>query len=98
MARRFVIRLELTEAAKNSLSNLADHHGMTQVAVMSRLVEWFAAESELIQAAVLGRYPATIEADIARLILRKMAGEPVTEGTTSAATPEPEPASPPPNT
>jgi hypothetical protein len=75
MARRFVIRLELTEPAKRHLSGLADRHGMTQVAVMSRLVEWFSGQSDLIQAAVLGRYPAEIESDVAKLILRKMAGD-----------------------
>lgn len=75
MSRRYIMRIELTASAKQKLSNLSERHGMTQVAMMSRIVEWFAAQSELIQAAVLGRYPAEIQADVAKLILTRMAGE-----------------------
>jgi hypothetical protein len=47
---------------------------MTQVAMMSRLVEWFASQDEKIQGAVMGHYPGEIEADVAKLILKRMAG------------------------
>ena len=69
------MRIELTGPAKQKLSTLSDRHGMTQVAMMSRLVEWFATQTELIQAAALGRYPGEIEGDIAKLIMKKMTGE-----------------------
>lgn len=72
MARRFIMRIELTGPAKQKLSTLSDKHGMTQVAMMSRLVEWFASQNELIQSAMIGRYPDEIEQDIAKLILKKM--------------------------
>ena len=75
MSRRFIMRIELTGASKQKLATLSDRHGMTQVAMMSRLVEWFAGQSELIQAAVMSRYPAEIEPDVARMILKKMAGD-----------------------
>lgn len=75
--RRFIIRIELTESAKTKLTQLSDHNGMTQVSIMSRLVTWFAEQPELIQAAVLGRYPKEIEQDVAKLILKRMAGEAV---------------------
>ena len=75
MARRFVIRVELSPTAKRILTTISQRNGMTQVAVMSRLVQWFNTQPEAIQAAVLGRYPAEYEADIARLILRRIAGE-----------------------
>jgi hypothetical protein len=68
------MRIELTGPAKNKLSSLSDKHGMTQVAMMSRLVEYFAGQNELIQSAMIGRYPEEMEPDIARLILRKMGG------------------------
>ena len=64
----------LTESAKDSLEAFSDRAGMTQFAVTSRLVEWFASQPETIQSAVLRRYPPEIEADIARLILKKMSG------------------------
>ena len=75
MSRRFIMRIELTGPAKQKLSALSDKNGMTQVAMMSRLVEWFAGQNELIQAAVLGHYPQEVESDVARLILKRMAGE-----------------------
>jgi len=75
MAKRFIMRIELTGPAKKELSTLSDRHGMTQVAMMSRLVEWFAGQNELVQAAVLGRYPADIEPDVAKLILKRMTGK-----------------------
>jgi hypothetical protein len=69
------MRIELTGPAKQKLSNLSDRHGMTQVAMMSRVVEWFATQSEMIQSAVLGRFPEEIEADVAKLVLKRMAGD-----------------------
>ena len=71
--KRFIMRIELTGAAKNQLATLSDKHGMTQVAMMSRLVEWYAQQNELIQAAVMGHYPRDIESDVAKLILKRMA-------------------------
>ena len=75
MARRFIIRIELTQSAKGKLNEVSDHNGMTQVSVMSRMVEWFASQPEVIQAAVLGRYPKEVEPDVAKLILERMANE-----------------------
>lgn len=75
MSRRFIMRIELTGSAKQKLSAFSDKHGMTQVAMMSRLVEWFANQDPLIQGAVMGHYPTEIEADIARLIMKRLTGE-----------------------
>jgi len=73
MASRIIVRIELTPAAKDALNELTDKAGMTQVALLSRLVEWFAHQSDMIQASVLGQYPSEIEADIAKLIMKKLA-------------------------
>jgi len=43
--------------------------------MMSRLVEWFASQNEHIQGAVMRHYPSDIESDVAKLILKRMAGE-----------------------
>lgn len=72
LRRRIIIRLELTPQAKQALENTCNKNGMTQVAVSSRLVEWFAQQSEMLQAAVLAHYPKELEADIARLILNRI--------------------------
>jgi hypothetical protein len=74
MAARIIVRIELTPDAKRRLMDISKRFGMTQISATSRLVEWFAGQSELIQAAILGQYPAEIESDVAKLILQKMAG------------------------
>jgi hypothetical protein len=70
--RRVVMRLELTGPAKTKLDGLCDTTGMTQVQLMSRLLEWFTDQPELIQAAALGRYPPEIQEDLAKLIMKRM--------------------------
>lgn len=71
---RIIVRIELTPIAKEKLNALTDKAGMTQVAMLSRMVEWFAGQSDMIQSAVLGQYPVEIQAEIATLILKRMKG------------------------
>ena len=42
MAARIIVRIELTPKAKDRLNGLSERAGMTQLAMLSRLVEWFA--------------------------------------------------------
>lgn len=72
------MRLELTKSAKDTLDKLTELTGMTQVALMSRLVEWFTQQPELIQAAVLGGYPKEVHAELAQLIFHRMYKKPLT--------------------
>ena len=69
---RIIVRIELTPSAKDHLTRIAKRNGMTQVSVTSRLLEWFATQSELVQAGILGHYPHAIQAEIADLILKHM--------------------------
>lgn len=75
MAQRHIMRIELSGPAKKKLSTLSDRYGMTQVSMMSRLVEWFAKQNEVIQSATLMNYPSDIAPDVAKLILEKMSGK-----------------------
>ena len=75
MASRIIVRIELTPNAKQRVNEMCEKSGMTQVAMLSRLVEWFANQSEMIQAAVLGHYPSELAGDISKLILKRMAGK-----------------------
>jgi hypothetical protein len=74
-SRRVIMRIELYPKAKDDLSDLCDRLGMTQVAATSRLVEWFTEQTDVVQAAVLGLYPENIRADVATMILKRMAAE-----------------------
>jgi hypothetical protein len=73
-APRIIVRIELTRGAKDRLTEISHRNGMTQVSVQSRLLEWFSNQSELVQGAVLGHYPPEIQAEVAELILKRMAG------------------------
>lgn len=75
MSKRVIMRIELTPAAKDRLTELSHRKGMTQVAVASRLVEWFSVQPETIQAAILGQYPQEIMPNVVNLILEHMAAE-----------------------
>jgi len=48
-AKRHIMRIELSGSAKKKHETLSDHHGMTQVAMMSRLVEWMTQQDQSIR-------------------------------------------------
>ena len=75
MARRIIMRIEIVPRAKDTLIGYCDRLGMTQVAAMSRMVESFSEQGEVVQAAIMGLYPTDIRCDIAKLILEKIAEE-----------------------
>jgi hypothetical protein len=74
MAKRVIMRVELSPRAKEKLNAVSAARGMTQVAVQSRLIEWFAVMPEAVQAHMLGQFPAEHEPEIAAVILKKMKG------------------------
>jgi hypothetical protein len=69
------MRIELFPQAKDHLTDMCHRLGMTQVAATSRLVEWFCEQQDVVQAAVLGLYPEDIRAEVASMILKRMASE-----------------------
>jgi hypothetical protein len=71
--RRVIMRIELFPEAKKGLADLCDRLGMTQIAATSRIVEWFTTQPDVVQAAVLGLYPHDIRAEVAEIILKRMA-------------------------
>ena len=66
LTNRVTVRVQLESSCKKMLDELCDRRGMTQIAVMTRLVNWFVEQNELIQAAVLGQ--------LARRLLQQMVG------------------------
>ncbi len=73
MASRIIVRIELIPPAKRALEQLTDKNGMTQVAMLSRLVEWLAHQSPTVQASVLRQSLSEDDADSAKLIVRQLA-------------------------
>jgi hypothetical protein len=74
MTRRIVLRVELLPGSKANLDAFCDRTGMTKVAAVSRLIDWFCHQNDMIQALVQGLVPKAIEADVAGLMLRKLSG------------------------
>ena len=73
MASRIIVRIELTPPAKKALNALTDKAGMTQVALLSRLVEWMARQSSVVQASVLDQSQPAGSAETGRLIIKQIA-------------------------
>lgn len=70
MAPRITVRIELTQNAKDKVEQIAEHRGMTQSALLTRLVEWFANQDGKLQGIVLDHYPPEIAKDVAALLLK----------------------------
>lgn len=70
---RTVMRLQLTKKAAKVVKTVSDQTGITQIALATSLVEWFASQPEEIRAAVLKLYPESIKTNVAKLILTRMA-------------------------
>lgn len=73
MAKRAVIRLQLDIAAKQQLDKLCEKRGMTQIAVLSRLVKWFGRQDEVVQASVLGLLSDEMLGDLGEILLKRLA-------------------------
>lgn len=71
MAMRYIMRLELRRDAKKALEEASELHVMTQVALMSRLVEFFASRDLDTQGGMVSRLPG-MEGEIAKRILRSI--------------------------
>ncbi|MCS7032975.1 MAG: hypothetical protein NZ561_03155 [Phycisphaerae bacterium] len=68
MAKRVIMRAELTPQAKIGLEKICAARGMTQLSVMSRLILWFARQEGRVQHAVLGN----IDEDASKLLLEDL--------------------------
>jgi len=70
---RIILRIELTPGAKAKLNDFCERAGMTQVATLSRLVEWFSNQPGMVQRLVVGHIPKEMQQDVAKLMLKNMA-------------------------
>lgn len=75
MDPRIILRIELTPGAKGRLNEFCDKAGMTQVATLSRLVEWFANQPDAVQRLIVGHIPKEMQQNVARLMLKNLANQ-----------------------
>jgi hypothetical protein len=69
MQRRPGFMIKLTESAKKSLDQLCDRHGMKQEAMLGRIAGWLLKQDETMQFLAIGRIPAELQQDVAKLLL-----------------------------
>lgn len=68
-----IIRVQVNEGAKERLDSLCKRRGMTHIAVMSRLVNWFTTQDDIIQASVLNVMDEEALAPLASKLLKRIA-------------------------
>ena len=66
------MRIQLDSQSKARLDKLCEKRGMTQIAMMSRMVNWFLNQDETIQALVLGSLSETALGPLAKTLLKRL--------------------------
>jgi len=66
------MRIQLDTGSKEELDEFCDKRGMTQIAVMSRLVGWFVKQDEIIQTAVMASLTDDTLSRLAKQLLKRM--------------------------
>jgi hypothetical protein len=70
--KRSAAQIKPTLKTRRKLEGLAKRHGIKASAVLNRAVDWLDRQPELIQAAVLGRFPGPIDKELAKHIIRSI--------------------------
>ncbi|MDB5328549.1 MAG: hypothetical protein JWM57_4118 [Phycisphaerales bacterium] len=72
MKTRSVFRIDLSVGAAKNLVAVSENTGVTQIAVTSNLVNWFAKQPDSLQNAILGIGPDAKQVDSTKLALQQM--------------------------
>lgn len=70
-----VVSLALSPDAEQVIAQMKRETGITQVALLERLLQWFAAQDTRIRSMVLSPYPE-VRQGLARLVLEEMESNP----------------------
>jgi hypothetical protein len=73
--KRAILRVQLDLSAKSDLDDICERRGMTQIAVMSRLVGWFVRQDDFIQTAVLSTLSDSALSSLAKQMVKKLASD-----------------------
>jgi hypothetical protein len=72
-SKRAIMRIQLETGAKTALERVSSRRGMTQIAMMTRLVQWFVRQDEVIQTAVMNSLSDEAIASLSRTLLKRYA-------------------------
>jgi len=74
-AKQTIVRIQLNSSGKDRLEFICEKRGMTQIALMSRLVNWFSQQDDYIQSAVLQTLSDSSMAALTKSLMKKLASE-----------------------
>lgn len=77
---RKIIKISVNGDAKRAIESFASKTGMTEIAVASRVYQWFVAQDDVLRKGIVGILPETYEVDIAELALRRIATDTAAAG------------------
>ena len=69
---RIILLVEFSQKTHESWLKISKERGMTQVAVASRLIEWYGKQPHTIQALIMGHIPGPIREEVIETALRKI--------------------------
>ena len=72
MAAKHPVRMRLDLQSKARLEKLCEERGMTQTALMSRVMKWFLAQHDTVQAPVLGLLSEEVMGSLAPKLLQQL--------------------------
>ena len=72
MAKRIIMRIELSSVAKERLGSFSESSGLIQMAITSRLLLWFVNQDDAVQASILGLYANFDKENITTAILKQI--------------------------
>lgn len=71
MSTKVAIRIAVTATAKTIIEKLSDQTGLKEIAIASRLYEWFAGQDDAVRASILGTIPESMRTDVARIWMER---------------------------
>ena len=74
-SKRSIMRIQLDASGKDRLEFICKKRGMTQIALMSRLVNWFSMQDDYVQTAVLQTLSDSSLAALSKSLMKKLASE-----------------------
>jgi hypothetical protein len=75
-AKRSIMRIALDEGAKDRIEGICQRRGMTQISLVSRLVNWFSEQDDHIQTDVLQTVTGGSSSAFAKSLLKKLSSSP----------------------
>ena len=72
---KIIIQTAIRGSTKIQLKQICAKKGMTQIAVFSRLVDWFAEQDATLQSLILERFEDVDQVQIAKIVLSRIIGK-----------------------